>query len=199
MDGVNNVRQIRQEIDPCITGSAIRPSLRRGLIMATTKGNATAAPDQTRHLLTPLRSAVNGTGRRAIDRRTTRGKALHRWRRALIEHLGGQRAVSPQQLAMVDLAATTKLLVDSVDAWLLSQPSLIDRRRRSLLPIVRERQQLATALAKYMTALGSHGRDQFSVTPAGSTQAGCNTDPAQRSSDNANGDGLEDPQGERRG
>jgi hypothetical protein len=161
--------------------------------MATTKGNAAAAPGQTRHVLTSLRSAVNGPGRRAIDRRTARGKAFHRWRRALIEHLGGQGFVSPQQLAMVDLAATTKLLVDSVDAWLLKQPSLIDRRRRSLLPIVRQRQQLATALAKYMTALGLHGRDQSSVTRQDPPSAGCDTDMAQSGRDNANGDGPEDP------
>jgi hypothetical protein len=31
---------------------------------------------------------------------------------------------------------------------------LVDKRRRALLPVVRERQQLADALAKYMVALG---------------------------------------------
>jgi hypothetical protein len=40
--------------------------------------------------------------------------------------VGGQAAISTQQLAMIDLAVKTKLLLDSIDAWLLTQPTLID-------------------------------------------------------------------------
>jgi hypothetical protein len=33
----------------------------------------------------------------------------------------------------------TKLLLDSVDAWLLRQPSIIDKRTRQLFPVVQQR------------------------------------------------------------
>jgi hypothetical protein len=48
----------------------------------------------------------------------------------------------------------TKLLLDSIDAWLVKQPSLVNHRKRALLPVVLQRQQLADALARYMTQLG---------------------------------------------
>ena len=45
-------------------------------------------------------------------------------------------------------------MLDSIDAWLLTQRSLINARKRSLLPAVRERQQLADGLARYLGQLG---------------------------------------------
>jgi hypothetical protein len=111
-----------------------------------------------RHGLTRLKAAVRGLGSRVIDRRTTLGKALAEWRQELIRDLGGPDAVSTQAQAIVDLAVRTKLLLDSVDAWLLTQPSLINKRARALLPVVRERQQLADSLARYLTMLGLERR-----------------------------------------
>lgn len=63
-------------------------------------------------------------------------------------------ALRPPGRPLVDLSTKTKLLLDSIDSWLLRQPSLIDKRRRALLPVVRERQTLADALARYLTLLG---------------------------------------------
>jgi hypothetical protein len=48
----------------------------------------------------------------------------------------------------------TKLLLDSVDAWLLRQPSIIDKRRRQLFPVVQQRTALADARARYLGSLG---------------------------------------------
>ena len=48
----------------------------------------------------------------------------------------------------------TKLLVDSIDTWLLTRPTLINARKRPVLPAVLQRQQLADALARYMVQLG---------------------------------------------
>ncbi len=107
-----------------------------------------------RNGLTRLKAAVRGLGSRVIDRRTTLGKALVEWRDELIQDLGGLDAVSTQEKAVVELAVKTKLLLDSIDAWLLSQPSLVNARRRTLLPVVVQRQQLADALARYMSMLG---------------------------------------------
>jgi integrase-like protein len=111
-----------------------------------------------KHGLTSLKQAVKGLGGRVIDRRTTLGKSLAKWRADLVSDLGGKDAISTQQSAVVELAVRTKLLLDSIDAWLLTQPSLVNVGRRALLPAVRERQQLADTLAKYMTTLGLERR-----------------------------------------
>lgn len=110
------------------------------------------------HGLATLKGAVNRLGSRVIDRRTSLGKALSRWRTDLIRDLGGAEAVSTQQAALIDLAVKSKLLLDSIDSWLLRQPSLINLRKRSLLPVVRERQALADGLARYLLALGLERR-----------------------------------------
>ena len=112
----------------------------------------------TKHGLTVLKRAVNTVGNRLIDRRTVTGKALARWRSDLIQDLGGD--ISTQQSALVDLAVKSKLLLDSIDAWLLVQPSLINSRKRTLLPVVKERQALADGLARYLAQLGTERRQK---------------------------------------
>jgi hypothetical protein len=108
----------------------------------------------SKHGLSTLKRAVNGLGGRVIDMRTSLGKALAQWRGDLVTDLGGKDVISTQQAAIVDLAVKTKLILDSIDAWLLQQPTLINKRNRSVLPVVRESQQLADALARYMAQLG---------------------------------------------
>jgi len=110
------------------------------------------------HGLTALKQAVKGLGGRVIDNRTTLGKALRKWRADLIQDLGGNETISTQQEALVDLAVKSKLILDSIDAWLLTQRSLVNARKRSLLPAVRERQQLADGLARYLGQLGLERR-----------------------------------------
>jgi hypothetical protein len=105
-----------------------------------------------KHGLTTLKRAVNTIGNRLIDRRTITGRALAKWRTDLIHDLGGD--VSTQQDALIDLCVKSKLLLDSIDTWLLVQPSLINHRKRALLPVVKERQQLADGLARYLAQLG---------------------------------------------
>ncbi len=131
---------------------------RADAIVASRGRHARNQPRSKRHGLTRLRTAVRRLGSRVIDRRTTLGKALAEWRQELIQDLGGPDAVSTQTRAIVDLAVRTKLLLDSIDAWLLTQPSLINKRARALLPVVRERQQLADSLARYLTMLGLERR-----------------------------------------
>lgn len=118
-------------------------------------GNSRKTPKPySKHGLTTLKQAVKGLGGRVIDRRTTLGKTLAKWRGDLIQDLGGKEAISTQREALVDLCVKSKLILDSIDAWLLTQPSLVNARKRSLLPAVRERQQLADGLARYLGQLG---------------------------------------------
>jgi transposase InsO family protein len=104
--------------------------------------------------LRALTTAVNLRGLRAISGRTYAGRALRRWRSELEVDLGGADALSAQQRALVDQACRTRLLLDSIDAWLLEQQSIVDKRHRRVVPIVRERKAMALQLANVLAMLG---------------------------------------------
>jgi len=91
-------------------------------------------------------------GLRPVRGNTQIGRALARWRGQLVRDLGGNPSTA--QVAIVDLAARTRLMLDSIDSWLVAQPSLVNKRKRCLLPVVTQRQVLADALARYLQALG---------------------------------------------
>jgi hypothetical protein len=71
------------------------------------------------------------------------GVALRAWRGDLIDALGGEDAVSPQQRALVELATRTHLMVESVDRFILGMPCLVNKSKRSIFGVVTQRQQLA--------------------------------------------------------
>jgi hypothetical protein len=84
-----------------------------------------------KHGLYTLRTAVQTLGSRALPSKSTAlGRALHEWRTALVADLGGADVVSVQQRNLVDLATTTKLMVDSIDAYVLTMGSLVNGIRR---------------------------------------------------------------------
>jgi len=100
-----------------------------------------------------LKRAVVALGSRALPSRSTAlGRALHEWRDALVADLGGDPSTA--QLALIDLAVRTKLLVDSVDGYVLAMPSPVNRQRRCLHPVVRERQSLVNQLQSILRDLG---------------------------------------------
>jgi len=111
-----------------------------------------------RHGLTTLKRAITELGSRAVDGRTQLGRALNEWRKDLIADVGGPGAVSTQQAALIDLTVRTKLLVDSVDVYVLSMDSPVNKRRRSLYPVVRERQALVNQLQSLLRDLGLERR-----------------------------------------
>jgi hypothetical protein len=45
-------------------------------------------------------------------------------------------------------------MLDAVDDWLLRQPSLLVVKKRSLIPALAQRQQLADSFSRHMQALG---------------------------------------------
>jgi len=123
-------------------------------------GNANA---QT-HGMHTLKKALNTLGARAIDRRTSMGKALAEWRTELLADLGGIENVTTQELALVEEAVKTKLILDSIDGWLLSQPTLINKRTRGVLPVVRDRQALVGTLRGLLSDLGLQRRTKAGPT-----------------------------------
>jgi hypothetical protein len=93
-------------------------------------------------------------GMEALDKRTQVARGLLQWRSEIITSLGGEDALSPQRMALVDLAARTKALVDHCDGYLLTLPSVINKRRKSLIPLVSQRQSLSESLARILAQLG---------------------------------------------
>jgi len=106
-----------------------------------------------------LRRAVLDLGSRALPSpETPLGRALREWRESLVADLGGADSITTQQLALVDMAVRSKLLVDSVDAYVLGMPSPINKRSRCLYSVVRERQALVSQLQSLLRDLGLERR-----------------------------------------
>ncbi len=122
--------------------------------MTERRASKKPAGGYSKHGLHSLKRAVCGFDMGKLDRRYRVFRVLAEWRSELIRDLGGQENLSTQQVAIVDLVAKSKLLVDSLDAWLLKQPSLINARKKSVLPVLRERQQLVDSLARILGQLG---------------------------------------------
>ena len=102
-----------------------------------------------------LKRAVLKLGARALpSRKTALGRALREWRASLVADLGGEATISTQQLALVDLAVRSKLLVDSVDAYVLAMPSPVNKKRRQLFAVVVQRQALVGQLQSLLRDLG---------------------------------------------
>jgi len=78
--------------------------------------------------------------------------------------LGGIENVTTQELALVEEAVKTKLILDSIDSWLLSQPTLINKRTRGVLPVVRDRQALVATLRGLLSDLGLQRRTKVGPT-----------------------------------
>ena len=116
------------------------------------------------HGLTTLKKAVRVLGGRAIDKRTKIGRALEQCRMDLVHDLGGFDGTSTMQRQIIDLAVKTKFILDTLDAWMVLQKSLVNHRKRVVYPAVLQRQQMADSLARYMTQLGLEKRSKTVAT-----------------------------------
>jgi hypothetical protein len=101
----------------------------------------------SRHGKNALMARIKLRGLGAIDKRTAAARALIAWQKELLEKYGeGKRA-------LVDLAVRTRLYLDALDSYLLSQESLVVHKRRAVLPALQQRMALADSLAKYLSQL----------------------------------------------
>jgi len=104
-----------------------------------------------------MKRAIAKLGARAIPGNTKLGYALRIWQRDLIADLGGETNVSVQQRTIVECAATTRLMIGSLDAWITSQPTLMTRNK-TLIPVILQRQQLVDSLTRMLSQLGLERR-----------------------------------------
>jgi len=126
--------------------------------MSSVAPEAERHPGLSKRLLFTLKRALIDLGSRAIEGRSSVGVALRRLKADLVQDLGGDDSISTQQETLIELAVRSKIMLDSIDAWLLTQPSLITTRKRVLIPVVLQRQTLADGLARYLSQLGLERR-----------------------------------------
>jgi hypothetical protein len=108
----------------------------------------------SRHGLNAVKARVRLRGLAAIDMRTVAAREMLTFRDELVAALGGDPELSPQRRKLIDLAARTSLYLDHLDAWLTEQKTLINRRSRSVVPVLLQRQTLAEHLARLLDKLG---------------------------------------------
>lgn len=88
-----------------------------------------------------------------MDARTAVAKDLIAWRRNLIGDLGGESNVTTAERTLIESATRTKLFLDHIDAFLISQKTLV-RRNKGLSPVLKERGRIEAALTKTLVTLG---------------------------------------------
>jgi hypothetical protein len=79
---------------------------------------------------------------------------------ALVADLGGIEQCSNGQLQLVDLIVSAAMQLESVDAYLLSLPSLVDKRNRRCWQVVRDRQALSGHVQSLLATLGLRRRSK---------------------------------------
>jgi len=89
-------------------------------------------------------------GSRAIDGRSSVGVALRKWKEDLVNDLGGKHAISTWQETLIEMAARSKIMLDSIDNWILGQQTLVDSRKKTVLSAVQQRKKIADGLLRLM-------------------------------------------------
>lgn len=90
-----------------------------------------------------------------LDRRTALGSAIAEWTAALVDAKGGADAISPQVQEIVGNLKVHKLVLAQIDTYLLEVGGkIINRRKKSLIPIIQQRMQLADSMLRHLQAIG---------------------------------------------
>jgi hypothetical protein len=113
-----------------------------------------------KHGLNGLMSRIKTEGMQAIDQRSAGARALQQWKAELVADLGGEEAISAQEMTILELAVRTKLFIDHIDLFLMEQQSLVNKKRRSLYPVVQQRNSLVNTLANLLSQLGLKRREK---------------------------------------
>jgi len=91
-------------------------------------------------------------GTKRLDQRSAVAVAARRFTADLTADLGGDPTRA--QATLIELAARTWIMVEALDDWLMRQPSLVLHRKRTVVPVLLQRQQLADSLARTLERLG---------------------------------------------
>lgn len=112
----------------------------------------------TTHGLKALRRTVSQLTTRRLDGRSAVAVAVRLFKADLRRDLGGD--LTRAQETILELAAQTWVQVRVLDDWLSRQSSLVLARKKTVLPVLLQRTQLAEALAKHLDRLGLDRKPQ---------------------------------------
>ncbi len=102
-----------------------------------------------------VKRALKEQGIAALDGRTVAARSVREWRRSVEADLGGSAALSRQEHTLLDMAGAAVFLLGMIDAWIGAHPAqIMNRRKRSLAPVVRERTAVAEHLARLLGQIG---------------------------------------------
>ena len=102
-----------------------------------------------------VKRALKERGIRALDGRSTAARAIKLWRHDVEVDLGGTSALSRQQATLLDMASAAVFLLAQIDSWIGARPeTIVNCRRKSVAPVVRERIMVADHLARLLQLLG---------------------------------------------
>lgn len=122
------------------------------------------------HGLTTARTSLRRLGEYAIgsvlDDATGASSALVAWRDTIASTLGA--ALTPQLAMVLELACRDRLMLDTMDRWILNgERRLINKRRRALYPIVVQRSAVARSLTDHLKTLASAAAAAVATTENG--------------------------------
>jgi hypothetical protein len=113
-----------------------------------------AARGYSKHNLTPTIRKIQAKGLKALDQRSALALAMKKLRGELTTDLGGEESLSAQQKKLIDESIKKVVLLDSIDTWLFQQPAILNKRTKSLFPIVTQRMVIADSLMRVLKELG---------------------------------------------
>ena len=99
-----------------------------------------------------MRTTMRSLTTRRLDGRSAVAVAARRWKADVESDLGGD--LTRAQETVLELAAQTWVMVQALDDWIMRQPSLVNARKRMVVPALLQRQQLADSLCRQLERLG---------------------------------------------
>lgn len=100
-----------------------------------------------------LKHRLKVRGLKALDQRTSLARSAREWRERVASDLGGD--LSTQEQTLLDMAGAAWVLLGVIDARIASDPSaVVNWRKRSVIPLVKERTAIASHLKELLVTLG---------------------------------------------
>ncbi len=107
------------------------------------------------HGLSILRKALRELGNRGLyNKNSAIGKYLAERKESIIKDLGGPKNVSVTQEIVIDRCMEAELILRSIMAWAMEQPSLINKTKRTCVPVVKEWFDETDRQVRWLQALG---------------------------------------------
>jgi hypothetical protein len=132
-------------------GKSQRGPTLRGARSSPPLETATATDPRT---LARLAKKIKTDGLARVDGRIHAVRVIRKWQKALVADLGGPAALTTAQQTLVELSTRTRLVLEHLDAYLLTKKSLIIKRQGKLIPMVMDRMKVSDTLTRQLLALG---------------------------------------------